>query len=118
MLSCVSISKVLQTMRTRVTYQGKQALAICFDDISSLSVSSTEVNKVVKTLKIGMTNLAKDFVPKSSKNPVIRRGSNSKSRKCTVIWTDKLSSTLKNRVLRGKLYTAECCNVLPLSLYL
>ena len=69
MLLCLHFKGSIYNHATGVTYQGEKAVvAICFDNILSLSVSSTEVQKVIKKLKIGMTNLAKDFVPTNSIN--------------------------------------------------
>ena len=73
-----------------MTYQGKKVVAICLDDIGYLSVTAAVVQKAVKDGKVGMHNVAKDFVPAASTNPDVCRGSNSRSRKCTVIWLDQL----------------------------
>ena len=83
-------------------YQGKSAIAICFDDILSLSVPLSDIRHVVRWQKLGITNIAKDFVPTNSTNAIIRRGSNSMSKKCTVIRTSTIPSELKDRLLTGK----------------
>ena len=39
----------------------------------------------------------KDFLPLSSQSVNIKRPLNSRSRKCTIIWLDKLEDTLRER---------------------
>ena len=74
-------------MRTGISYQGKEVLAICLDDISSyLSSTPTKIRQAIKLAKMGNHNVAKDFVSANSNTCVVKRGVNSHSRKCTVIW--------------------------------
>jgi hypothetical protein len=81
---------------------GKKSLGICLDDlVSHLSSSSVEIRNAVKTSGFGRHNIAKDFVPVTSTDPAIKRGSNSRSRKCTVIWLDCLPQALQDTLKKG-----------------
>ena len=93
--------QVLRTVRTGVTYQGRKAVAICLDDLPQVSTSSRDSQRAVKEGNLGKHNVAKDFVPPNSTDIVIRRGCNSKSRKCTVIWLDQLPSEIVKGLLQG-----------------
>ena len=90
-----AILQVLQSVRTGLTLHGRQGIAMCLDDLSGkLSNSPTIVREAVKASKAGASHVARDFVPKGSKNCAIKRGANSLSRKCTVIWMDTLPERL------------------------
>ena len=85
-------------MRTGVSCEGKEVLAVCWDDIPKLLHSPILIQKKIKDAKIGKHNIPKDFVPAGSPDPAIKRAVNSRSRKCTVIWLDKLPHTLQERI--------------------
>lgn len=92
-------------MRSGVSYQGKQAVAVCVDDLSApLHISTDNVRRAVKESGCGKHNVAKDFLAIDSTNPVIKRGVNSRSRKCTVVFVDILPDSLQQKLLRGKAF--------------
>lgn len=83
-------------------YQGKEVVAICIDDIASqLSFTTKQIRDSVKAKGFGSNNVAKDFVPKGSTDSVVRRPSNSHSRKCTVVWLDRIPSELQQKLQQG-----------------
>ena len=85
-----------------MTYQGKKAVAVCLDDIdTTLSSNPTAFRKAVKDGNLGKHNVSKDFVPLDSTNPTIRRETNSRSQKSTVIWLDKLPPNLQEKLQKG-----------------
>ena len=88
--------KVLQSMRTGFSdSNGKSSFSICLDDLTPhLSNSSVIIRNAVKTSGFGRHNVAKDFVPAKSRDPTIRRGCNSHSRKCTIVWLKELQQRL------------------------
>ena len=94
--------QVLRSMRSGVSFEGKQAMAICLDDIGEhLQHDCNLIRQSVKENGLGKHNVAKDFVPTDSTNCKIRRGSNSHSRKCTIIWLETLPIDLQEKVLQG-----------------
>ena len=91
--------QILRFMRTNITLQGKPAVAICLDDLqTSLTATPIAIRTVAKDRNMGKHDVSKDFVPVDSKNPFIRRNSNSRSRKCTVVWLEDLPSLLQERL--------------------
>ena len=100
----VVIEQVRQSMRSGFTdSNGKKSLGICLDDLAThLSTSSLDIRNAVKASGFGRHNIAKDFVPITSTNPTIKRGSNSRSRKCTIVWLDCLPQPLQDRLKQGK----------------
>ena len=89
-------------MRTGVSCQGKEVVAICFDDITdSLSHPAAEIIEHVKKSNMGLHNKSKDFVPASSEDAVIKRDTNSHSRKSTVIWLNSLPKNLQKELKQG-----------------
>ena len=101
-------------MRLGTSYQGKEVVAICFDDLSdALSSNPTLIRCAIKASKMGAHNIAKDFVPINSEQCDIRRGINSRSRKCTTIWLctlpNDLVSLMKQRMyVHCKLAKVHC----------
>ena len=100
----VVIEQVRQSMRSGFTdSNGKKSLGICLDDLAThLSTSSLDIRNAIKASGFGRHNNAKDFVPITSTNPTIKRGSNSRSRKCTIVWLDCLPQPLQDRLKQGK----------------
>ena len=89
-------------MRTGVSYQGRKVLAICWDDIyHSLSESPSVIREAIKTSKMGINHVAHDFVPKNSTDSNIKRGVNSYSRKCSVLWVDVIPKDLAYEIEQG-----------------
>lgn len=77
-------TQVLITMRTGVSCQGKEVLAICLEDMTeTLPHAPSLVTKNVKAAKMGKH---KDFVPGNSTDPVIKREVNNISRYCNLAW--------------------------------
>ncbi len=94
-------------MRTGISYMGHKAVAICLDDVlPHLSADASTIKKAVKTGAVGGHNVAKDFVPPKSEDPSIRRGTNSHSRKCTIVWLEKLPTNLQQSLLQGIINTS------------
>ena len=98
--------QVLRSLRSGLSYQGRKAIAVCWDDISHLSFPLRTIREAIKTSNIGVNHVARDFVPKDSNNAVIKRGNNSYSRKCSIIWTDTLPQDLVAKAKEG------CYNIL------
>lgn len=99
-------------MRTETSYQGKSAVAICLDDLAgNLSYSPMAIRKAVKDGQLGRHNVSKDFVPESSTNTNIRRDSNSRSRKSTVIWLGKLPAHIKGKLQEGTYNPPLPCSI-------
>lgn len=91
-------------------YQGKEVVAICLDDIASyLSATTKQIRESVKALGFGKNNCAKDFVPKGSTDCVVKRPSNSHSRKCTVVWLDRIPTELRIKLKQGQ-YIHACAS--------
>ena len=90
-------------MRTGITYQGKPAIGVCFDDlVQQIPVLPSVVRDYVKVAGMGKHNLSKDFLPPNSKDLIIKRASNGRSRKCTVIWMESLPPALKDTLIEGE----------------
>ena len=90
-------------MRTGITCQGKPVIGICFEDVKQhIPFTPNIVRDCIKVAGLGKHNQAKDFVPLNSTDTIIRRGSNNRSRKCTVVWLERLPSTLKETLMEGK----------------
>jgi len=86
-----------------VSYQGKPVLAICLEDVAQLFLPYTTkaFRQCVKKDGLGATNISKDFLPSTSKSATIRRGSNCRSRKCTVVYMDELPQKMQADILEG-----------------
>ena len=83
-------------------YQGKDVVAKVLDDIAShLSSTTKQIKDSVKATGFGNNNISKDFVPRGSTDSVVRRPSNSYSRKCTVVWLDRIPSELREKLQKG-----------------
>ena len=81
---------------------GKKAIGVCLDDLKPhLTKPPVIIRNATKSSGFGWHNIAKDFVPLESNDPVIRRGLNSHSRKCTIIWLDCLPTELQDQLLKG-----------------
>ena len=81
----------------------KKSSGVCLDDLAShFSSSSLDIRNAVKASGFGRHNIAKDFVPVNSTNPTIKRVTDSRSRKCTIIWLDCLPQDLQDRLKQGK----------------
>ena len=90
-------------MRTGISYQGMSVLGVCFEDVAQqLPDTPSYIWECVKMAGLGKHNVAKDFLPTNSTNLVIRRGSNSHSRKYTVILLEKLPVRLKDTLIEGE----------------
>ena len=98
------LEQVRQSMRSGFTdSNGKKSLGLCLDDLAShLSSTSLDIRNALKASGFGRHNIAKDFVPMNSSNPTIKRGSNARSRKCTIVWLDCLPQDLQDKLKRGK----------------
>ena len=66
-----------------------------------MAINPKVIQKAVKDGNLGEHNKAKDFVPPTSTNSVIKRRVNNKSRKCTVIWMDCLPPSMKAELEQG-----------------
>lgn len=76
-------------------------MAVCWDDISHLSAASAIIREALKSSKMGVNHVAHDFVPKHSTNCIIKRGHNSYSRKCSILWIDALPQNLAHEIEQG-----------------
>ena len=92
-------------MRLGVSYQGKDVVGICFDDIASYisSGTPTQIRDSIKAFGMGKHNVSKGFVLKESINHIVKRPSNSYSRKSSVVWVDKLPNPLQENLRQGLL---------------
>ena len=90
--------QVLQTLRSGISVQGKPAVGICLKDLQFLS---TPIKEAVKDSGLGKSGVSKDFLMPGSKLTSITREKETKSRKCTVIWLDKLEPHLKKGLVKG-----------------
>jgi len=61
-----------------------------------LTATPAAVREALKSSEMGDNHISKDFVPKRSSNCFIKRGVNSHSRKCSVVWLDALPEGLAN----------------------
>jgi len=98
------LMQVRRTVRCDVSHQGRKVVAICLDDIESElapSATCTSIRKAVKSERIGVHGVTKDFVPPDSTCSNIKRGVNSHSRKCTVICLDQLPEWLQEQLVEG-----------------
>ena len=92
----------MRTITIGSCFEGQRVVAVCLDDLSSiLTFDPKTVRRAVKETGMGRHNKSKDFVPSSSTDPVIRRQGNSHSRKCTVVWLEKLPATLQSTIQQG-----------------
>ena len=92
----------MQSIRTGVSYQGREVLAICWDDVChSLSESPSVIREAIKMSKMGVNHVARDFVPKNSTSSIIKRGVNSYSCKCSVLWIDTIPNDLAYKIEQG-----------------
>ena len=97
-------------MRTEVSYQGRKGLAICWDDVSGILTSTPAVvREALKSSGMGANHISRDFVPKNSSNFIIKRGTNSHSQKCSVVWVDKLPEDLAYKAKQGVIYILILC---------
>ena len=51
--------------------------------------------------KMGVNHVARDFVSKNSTSSIIKRGVNSYSRKCSVLWIDTIPNDLAYKIEQG-----------------
>ena len=79
-------------------------VAVCFEDIKeSMSCSIEQVKVAIRGSNMGECNKAKDFVPVTSKDPIIKRSTgNAYSRKATLVWLDMLPDDLRQNLMKGK----------------
>ena len=90
-------------MRTGVSFEGDEAVAVCFDDLKPvLSQPLEKIRRAITGGKFGKNHIARDFVPKASSEVIIHRKTNGYSRKCSVIKLNKLPISLKTRIENGK----------------
>lgn len=50
---------------------------------------------------MGMNHVTCDFVPKDSTNCIIKKGQNSYSRRCSVLWADIMPQDLVDKIEEG-----------------
>lgn len=93
--------QVLRSVRTGVSYHGKLTVAICLEDLAHLNFDPAVIRRCVKDYDLGKSNVTKDFVPASSTKLIIKRGVNSYSRKCTVIWLESLPKDTQEDIVAG-----------------
>ncbi len=67
-------------------------MVVCLNDLL-LSTDTTAIRHAVKDGNVGKHN--KDFVPAESQDTCIKRGINSHSMKCTVVWLESLPTALQ-----------------------
>jgi hypothetical protein len=95
--------QVLQSVRTGISCDGKPVAAICLEDVAEhIPFSSSTFRDAVKSNRWGKHNVSKDFLPSTATtNVVIRRGHNSRARKCTVVWIEKLPENQQITISKG-----------------
>lgn len=94
--------QAFQAVRMGITYQGRQVIGLCPDDIDTVNSADHKSLKAAVTKgKLGKCNVSKDFVPLNSTNPKVQRPHNSHARKCTVIWLDLIPLWLQTRLSEG-----------------
>ena len=77
-------------------------MAICIEDVAKhLPHPASTFRQCVKKDGLGANNVSKDFLPSKSKSTTIKRGSNCRSRKCVVVYMDKLPQKMQSDVLEG-----------------
>ena len=104
MVAIVSLTQVLRSVRTGISYQGKPVIAMCLEDIAStLKIELDRVRHSIKESGIGKHNISKDFLPVESVNMTIKRGQNCRSRKCTVVWLENLPQVIQTSIGQGML---------------
>ena len=94
-------------MRTELSYLGRKGLAICWNAV--LTSTPAVIREALKSSGMDANHISCDFVPKNSSNFVIKRGTNSHSRKCSVVWVDKLLEVLAYKVKQGVIYILTLC---------
>lgn len=94
--------QVLRCVRTGVSYHGKPVLAICLEDVAQQLPYPTSVfRQSVKKDGLGANNISKDFLPSTGESTIIKRGSNCRSRKCTIVLMEKLPQNMQSDILEG-----------------
>ena len=88
-------------MTTNSTYEGREVVSVCLEDIETLSTPPKQLRAIVRSNALGNASRAKDFVPTHSTESVINRRSNSYSRKATVVWLDMLPPDLVKELKEG-----------------
>lgn len=67
----------------------------------SLDIDLQLVIDHVKSAKIGANNINKDFLSQSSEDDFVRRGKNSTSQRCLVIWISFIPSKILADIYKG-----------------
>ena len=91
-------------MRCDTMFEGQQVLAIVLTDqhiTGHLSHSISDITSAV-TNGYGKKNIPRDFLMDRSMTAIIKRGDNSRKRKCAVIYLSKLDPDVVNDVKEGK----------------
>ena len=81
-------------------------MGICLHDLpGALPFPPDVIEKFVIDGKYGKKkNISRDFLPRGSTDINIKRPHNYHSRKCLVIWLDKIPSELKSELIKGKVF--------------
>ena len=89
-------------MTTCSTFEGREVVSVCLEDIETLSTPPKELRAIVRrNARLGDASRAKDFVPANSTESVINRRKNSYSRKATVVRLDMLPPHLVQELKEG-----------------
>ena len=88
-------------MTTCSTFEGREVVSVCLQDIETLSTPPKELRAIVRSNALGNASRAKDFVPANSTDSTVKRRTNSYSRKATVVQLDMLPPHLVQELKEG-----------------
>lgn len=88
-------------MRTDTKVGGKDALTVVLGDLSGCSMRA-EMGDIIVNQGYGEKNVAKDFLIEGCNDTEVRRGVNSRKRKCVAIFLSKLDKERVEQLKRGK----------------
>lgn len=81
--------------------RGNKAGGVCLEDADvRITGRFQAVRNAVKDANMGRSNVAMDFLGEESTDCKIMRGRNSRSRKCTVSWMEKLPGALQQGLVQ------------------
>ena len=94
-------------MRTAVSVGGKPALAVVLSDVTCLTYSIPQIKKAITVGKYGQATISKDFLLPGEDCVVVRRGPQSKRRRCDTVYKDSIDVESWTKLLE-----CECNSIL------
>ena len=95
-----------KVLRTGFSESGKPVVAILLDCLSKycgVDVNPDELKKIVRDSRNdGKNNVVKPFLDPKRSELHVSRGDNAVMCKCTVIYNDRIPSTLRHQLQEGK----------------